>query len=76
LIAVGEVTARRVTRSSAAIVEEAEGVVEERMVGHLISIYTSKHMDNNMSDIFTKPLAKTKFCCFVDLLRLCLIVKQ
>jgi hypothetical protein len=33
VIAAGEVIARRVTRSSAAVVEEAEGVAEERMVG-------------------------------------------
>jgi hypothetical protein len=33
-------------------------------------------MDDNVSDIFTKPLAKTKFCHFVELLGLCSIAKQ
>jgi len=32
--------------------------------------------DDNVSDIFTKPLAKTKFCRFVELLGLCSIAKQ
>ena len=33
-------------------------------------------MDDNVSDIFTKALAKNKFRHFIELLGLCLIVKQ